>query len=155
MKTEDVTEFLNIDLEVFSRESLTPFVEGLGRTVHVLHDGRWGRKHAACVELWASGWKETPEAIIKAMVRLLDRLPRSAKALWNRADRRQFNIGVRAALRPRSFELALGPASLKAISRLNARVVFTVYAPDGADNVSGRVASERMAVERRGRTTRA
>jgi len=157
LKDEETTAFLNVDLEVFSRESLAAFVKGLGRSVHVLHEGRWGRKYAACVELWASGWNQSPESIIRRILRLLSRMPRSARTLWNRADVRQFNIGVQAALKPRTFELSLSPESVAAIGRLKARIVFTVYAAESPPSVppaSGE-SSRRPSVERRSRTTRA
>ena len=127
---EDETEYLNVDLEVFSRESLATFVKGLGRSVHVLHEGRWGRRHAACLELWSSGCGEEAEVIIRRMLRLLTRMPRSAKILWNRAQVRQFNIGIQAAAKSRAFELHVRPDTLQAMARLGARLVVTVYAPE-------------------------
>ena len=127
---EDETEYLNVDLEVFSRESLAPFVKGLGRSVHVLHEGRWGRKHAACLELWSAGCGEEAEVTVRRMLRLLGRMPRSAKILWNRAQARQFNIGVQAAAKSRTFELHLKPDTLQAMARLGGRLVVTVYAPE-------------------------
>lgn len=125
---ENGTEFLNVDLEVFSRESLAPFVKGLGRSVHVLHEGRWSRGFAACVELWASGCGQSAEAIIGRMVRLLSKMPREAKLLWNGAQVRQFNVGIQAASKPQSFELRLRQETLKAVATLGARLVVTVYA---------------------------
>jgi hypothetical protein len=80
------TEYLNVDLEVFSRESLATFVKGLGQSAHVLHEGRWGRRYAACLELWSSGCGERAEVTIRRMLRLLIKMPRPAKILWNRAQ---------------------------------------------------------------------
>jgi hypothetical protein len=127
---DDETEFLNVDLEVFSRESLAPFAKGLGRSVHVLHEGRWARRYAACLELWGSGYGQTADAIIRRMVRLLNKMPRSAKLLWNRAQVKQFNIGIQAGTKPRGFELKVRPATLQAVARLGAQLVVTVYAVD-------------------------
>ena len=127
---DDETEYLNVDLEVFSRESLGTFVKGLGRAVHVLHEGRWGRKHAACLELWSSGCGEEAEVTIRRMLRLLTKMPRSARVLWKRAQVRQFNIGIQAAARSRTFELHVRPDTLQAMARLRAQLVVTVYAPE-------------------------
>ena len=127
---DDATEFLNVDLEVFSRESLAPFARGLGRPVHVLHEGRWGRRYAACLELWSGGSGQTADAIIRRMVRLLNKMPRSAKLLWNRARVKQFNIGIQAAIKPRSFELKVRPDTLKGVARLGAQLAVTVYSAD-------------------------
>jgi hypothetical protein len=106
---DDATEFLNVDLEVFSTESLALLVKGLGRSVHVLHQGRWGRKYAACVELWSSGSGQKADVIIRRMVRLLNRMPRNAKALWNRAQVRQFNIGIQSGFRPPALSCPCNP----------------------------------------------
>ena len=128
---DDSTEFLNVDLEVFSRERLTVFVSGLGRSVHVLHEGRWGRRrYAACLELWTSGYGQTPDHIVQGMVRLLKKMPRPAKVLWNRAQTRRFNIGIQAAFKPRSFELPLRPATVKAVTDVGAQLLITVYAQE-------------------------
>jgi hypothetical protein len=126
----DETEFLNVDLEVFSRETLAPFAGALGRSWHILHVGHWGRRHAACLELTASGYGQGADAIILRMTRLLNKMPRSAKVLWNRAQARQFNIGVEAAVRSRTFELHLRPDTLQAVARLGGKLVVTVYAPE-------------------------
>ena len=123
------TEFLNVDLEVFSRERLAPLVEALGPSVHVLHEGRWGRRYAACLEVSGS-YRLSADAIIRRMVRLLTKMPRSARVLWNRAQTRQFNVGIEAAARSRTFELPLGPETLRAAARVGAQLVVTVYAPE-------------------------
>jgi len=146
---DDKTEFLNVDLEAFSRESLATLAKSLGRSVNVLHEGRWGRRYAACFELWSSGYGQTADAIILRMARLLTKMPRSAKVLWNRAQVSQFNIGIGAAARSRTFELHVRPEALQAAARLGARLVVTVYAPERLPP-----AHEAQSKERRGRPTR-
>jgi len=42
---------------------------------------------------------------------------------------RDFNIGVQAAMQPRSYEMPLAAEIVKAASKVNARIVLTVYAP--------------------------
>lgn len=124
------TNFLNVDLEVFSRESLAPFAKALGRRVHVLHEGRWSRQYAACIELWGSGRGQSPDTIIRRMIRLVRRLPRSARRLWVQARVKQFNIGIEAGTRPRSCEFPLAPDVVLDAGRLGARIVITVYAAE-------------------------
>ena len=125
------TEFLNVDLDVFSRESLAPFVKALERSFFVLHEGRWGRKYGAILELHASGYgKRTADSIIRRMSALLNKMPDSARELWNRAQIRQFNIGIQAARKPVAVEFQVGQDTLQAVSRLGASLVITVYAPE-------------------------
>lgn len=58
---------------------------------------------------------------------------------------KQFNIGIQAAFKPRSFELQIGPDTLEGVARLGARVVVTVYAaqaPTADHTTSAEEASE-------------
>lgn len=125
------TEFLNVDLEVFSGESLAPLVKGLGRSFFLLHEGRWGRKYAAILELQGSHYgKKKADLIIRRMVVLLKKMPRSVRHLWKGAQVRQFNIGIQAALKPHAFELQVGQDTLQSVARLGASIVITVYAAE-------------------------
>lgn len=75
----------------------------------------------------ASGYGQSPDTIIRAMARLLDRMPRSARALWNRAQVRRFNVGIQAAFQPLIFQVPVRPETIQAVARLGAEVVITVY----------------------------
>ena len=126
---DESTEFLNVDLEVFSRERLEVFVSGLGRAVHVLHEGRWGRRrYAACLGC-GEVIRQTPDQIIKGWFGL-KKMPRAAKHLWAGAQTRRFNVGIQAAFKPRSFELPLRPATITAVADVGAQLLITVYAPE-------------------------
>src|SRR5574341_2109022 len=126
------TEFLNVDLDVFSRERLTPFVNGLGKSFFVLHEGRWGRKYAAILELAAGGssQRNNPDRLIRRMVTLLNKMPRTARSLWDRAQVKQFNIGIQAALKPHAFDIQIGQETLQEVAGLGARLIVTVYAAE-------------------------
>jgi hypothetical protein len=60
-------------------------------------------------------------------VKLVKRLPRSERRLWNAATRREFNIGIQAASGPASYELPLDPATVRAAADVNATIGITVY----------------------------
>lgn len=123
------THFLNVDLDVFSRASLEPLAAAFGSTVLPLNVGRDGRRHRAHFELNA-GNRKSADALIAAMVALVKGLPKSARSVWNGAYRRDFNVGVQAGFKPRSYELSLTPETLKLVSSVNARVVLTIYAAE-------------------------
>src|SRR5688572_19255015 len=135
MQTEpgyEETQFLNVDLDVFSRESLAPLVAALGERVFVLHEGRWGRRYSANVELAGNVHTKDADFLIKHLAALITKLPPSARRLWKRASAREFNIGIQGALKPRSFELRIKPETLAAAARLDARIVITVYAAEAS-----------------------
>lgn len=126
MKSTPTTEFLNVDLDVYSRANLEPLVTAFGDRVSVMNVGRKKRIYEAHLEL-AKIVKNADEAV-QGFGTLIEALPRSARKLWDKAKIRDFNIGVCAAMQPYSYELALSNKSVEIASRLKARIVFTIYA---------------------------
>ena len=125
------TQFLNVDLDIFGKVPLDPIVEAFGDEVLVLHVGKWGRRYSAHVELSASGAESAHQAdrVVRQLARLVERLPRHARRIWNQADAREFNLGIEAAVKSGMFELRLKPETLAAVAKLDGRIVITVYSP--------------------------
>jgi hypothetical protein len=119
--------FLNVDLDIHSRSKLKPLVNAMGKTVDVLHLGRDQGVYQAHLEL--PGVHRSADATIKRFCKLIQSLPPPAAKLWDKADKRGFNIGIQAAIRPHAFEIVLAPATIRIASSLNARIVVTIYAP--------------------------
>ena len=126
---QETTHFLNVDLDIHSKSNLQPLVTAMGKNVHVLFVGRIKRTHQAHLELWGSGLSESADPIIRGFCGLIRSLPKPALELWNAAKVRDFNIGVQAAMQPRSHEVALAPETVRAAAEVNARIVLTIYAP--------------------------
>jgi hypothetical protein len=124
------TRFLNVDLDIWSRSPLEPLVRGFGEKVFALHIGKEGRgRHGAHLELAASGGQEQADKLIRDLVALVKKLPRSSRTLWNLAQAREFNLGIQAGSTPFSYELRLEPRTLRAVASVNARLTVTVYRP--------------------------
>lgn len=121
----DTTLFLNVDLELVSREALAPLVDALAPALHALHVGRVGARHHASLELL--GQPRTPDAAIRRMVAAVQRLPRAPRDRWRRATRRDFNVGIQAAAAPRAREFALDAETVALVARVGGRIVITVY----------------------------
>lgn len=122
------TRFLNVDLDIWSTSPLQPLVKAFGPKVFALHVGKeTRRRHGAHLELAGGADRQNPDELIGRFVKLVKRLPRSARRSWNRASVREFSIGVQAATKPFSYELRLQPKTLRAAASVNARVVLTVY----------------------------
>ncbi len=122
--------FLNVDLDIWSSTSLDRLVASFGRHVLVLHVGKEGRRYGAHLELATRRDSDDADKLIRRFVALVRRLRPASRAVWDRAQRRDFSIGIQAGANPFSYELPLQPATLGAIASLNARVVFTVYGTD-------------------------
>jgi hypothetical protein len=137
------TTLLNVDLDIWSRSPLDGLVSAFGRRVFVLHAGKEGRRHSAHLELARSGQSRGADQLIRDFVALIRRLPPKGRAWWNRAHRRDFNVGIQAATKPHSYELPLDPATVRAAAAVNARIVITVYGADPNAESPRRAASRR------------
>ena len=123
---DDQTHFLNVDLVVWSRSPLDELVAAFGKRVDVLYVGSEGRRYGAHVEL--ASVSKSVDALVRGLARLVTNLPETPRALWDRAQRREFNIGIQAGHEPHCHELRLKPDTLEAVVSLNARIVVTTYA---------------------------
>jgi hypothetical protein len=125
------THFINVDLDVFSRSDLTPVVDSLGKNVCVLFLGKTRRTHHTHLEVTSHA--KSADATIRRFCKLIEALPKSKRLLWDRATRRDFNIGIQAGTARESFELPVEAGTVAWAARLKARIVFTVYPPFTAD----------------------
>ena len=119
------TTFLNVDLDIWSRSPLDALVKAFGRQAFALHVGKDGRGYVAHLELAAES--TDPDRLITRFVRLVERLPRSERRVWDRARVREFNVGIQAAAGPASYELRLAHPTVRAAARVNASIGITVY----------------------------
>ena len=122
------THFLNVDLDIYSARDLQPLVTALGTTAIVLHVGRARRTYGAHLEV--AKRTRNADATIREFCSLIKGLPRPERQLWKTAKTRDFNIGIQAGLRPFCTEFALEAETVRATSDLDARILFSVYAPE-------------------------
>lgn len=119
--------FLNVDLEVYSDRPLDLFVSALGEAVDVLFLGETRGRYLAALELAGSGWQQEPDPIIMELAKLIRGLPEEARALWNTASERRFDVGCDAPAGPDARSMILSPETVAAIADLNGTVVMTIY----------------------------
>lgn len=126
MIDENETRFLNVDLDILSPAPLEPLVAALGKIF--VHDvGREGKRYGAHVALTNHG--QSADALTRALVRRVDRLPPVAKKLWKGADSRVFNVGIQAGLEPHNHETLLTSETLRMVARVGGAITITTYAP--------------------------
>ena len=133
-----MTSYLNVDLDIAGARDLAPLVRALGRRVIDLYTGRVGTRYHSHLELASLRTRDSADATITKFIALLDGLPPLARYLWRGASQRDFNIGIQGGVEPRAFELAVRPETLKAVARLGARIVVTVYAVEGPERRASR-----------------
>jgi hypothetical protein len=128
MNGVSITEFLNVDLDIYASYDLQPLVDALGRKVMALYVGRQRRSYAAHLEL--AGIPRSPDAAIRRLCAAVQALPRRERQLWSRARRRDFSIGVQAGEQPHARDFTLDAPTVELVARLGARIVVTVYSPE-------------------------
>lgn len=134
--SREETTFLNVDLDIRSNSPLDTLVKAFGRTVFALYVGREGRHFVAHLETARAS--TDPGRLIRRFVALVRRLPPAERRLWDRADHREFNVGIQASATPASYELHLDPSTVADAAKVNAGIGVTVYASALADRRPGR-----------------
>jgi hypothetical protein len=119
------TTFLNVDLDISSREDLASLAEAFRPRLIALHVGRLRQKYWARFELRTQ--PDNPNVAIRRLVSAIEKLPVRQRARWKRAATRDFNIGIQAAEEPRHSEFVVDPATAIMVGRVGARIVITVY----------------------------
>jgi hypothetical protein len=147
LASESATQYLNVDLDVWSSQSLEPLVAALGERVCVHYVGREGRRHGAHVSLARTS--RSADATARALARLIETLPQPARRLWDTASARDFNIGIQAGLTPHAHEVRLSATTLEIIARLGGRIVVTTYSPEERILIAWRHDASRNAEEGR------
>ena len=115
--------FANVDLDVASRADLTPLITAFAPRAFHLSAFRHRGLNVAIFEL--SREPRNPDAGIRAFVSLIESLPPAARAVWRRATKRDFNVGVEAAERGQVFTVLAETVVLA--GRVGASISFTVY----------------------------
>jgi hypothetical protein len=126
---EAESRFLNVDLDIEAPYDLAPLVAALGAKVFDLHTGPVRDGFETHLELAGECIQPgSADLAIREFLRLLSHLAPNAKPLWERATRRDFNIGIQGGRTPHAFEVALPRDILVGVADLGARIVITVYA---------------------------
>jgi hypothetical protein len=142
--------FINVDLEVWSREDLATFAAAVEPRSVVLHVGKVRRKFLATIEA-KSVRALTAEQTIRALLKVVESLPPGAGRLWRQAQSRVFNVGYEGGefvsllyerpvgsgrWYPRGpgktagpCETSLSPELLRAVANVGGTIATTIYPP--------------------------
>jgi hypothetical protein len=119
--------FLNVDLDVYSPRSLESLVAELGKAVIVMAAGREGARYAAHLELVASRYGQSADRIITRFVGLINRLSADARAAWDLASARTFDVGIQSGCETSQFQMLLKRTTVVAMAGVGAGLAITVY----------------------------
>jgi len=125
-------QFLNVDLDVYSRSDLQTLVKGFGKKVDALYVGRERGGYSAHLELGGYQRKFSADSTIRAFCTLIRALPKMERNFWNKATTREFSVGVEAGHQPFACDFRIEAQTVKAVAELGAAIVLTVYGPEKA-----------------------
>lgn len=127
MPTNEKTEYLNVDLEIGSKQRLDALVEELRAKLTEIYRGPLRGLKCAHYELKIP--TESPNHAIRELVKVVKKLGPAARKVWKAAKHRNFNVGVHAGVQPSSKEFPVEPEALQDVLDVDGRIVLTVYAP--------------------------
>jgi hypothetical protein len=122
-------KYLNVDLDVRSRVNLLPLREELGDDVDLMFCGESEPgSFLLSVELAGSGLLDSePDETARALCKLVENLPASARKDWDSAYDRVFDIGFESVPDSNHGLSILSPETLQQIGSLNARLALSIY----------------------------
>ena len=118
-------QFLNVDLHVESRQDLDTLATALDAQAYWQ---TWDHKgvHFLHRSLGLGRRSDTPSAIILGVTKQVQRLRGAARAAWNAAKVKEFDIGIQADRSPARGEWTVSVEGLQAASRVGAQIRITV-----------------------------
>jgi hypothetical protein len=125
-KTEQVSHFLNVDLQIESSSDLQPLVAALGKRVIVLYVERRKRTYFARLELGIGKLTTNANPTIRGLCALIRALPKAERSLWTTAKKRSFDIGVQAGA-AEGCSIPLDAKTVRDVVELAGEICFTVY----------------------------
>lgn len=133
---ESTVRFLNVDVELYGEFDRTALLPGFADAIVVLcenEDGRGGP--TVCFELNAV----TPSlpSVVAELIAIVRALPDDARAAWDAAARRVFNVGFQSGRTPHSTQWSIDANLLTALGELEVDLVVTVYGADLAGAEGG------------------
>ena len=118
-------QFLNVDLELESKQDIAHLVADLEKTALVLHYDKDETRQLARIE--AKIDITSPDQAINHLCELVESCSRNALKQWLSCTKRTFDIGFQSGMQPKCFNQALHADTLLRISALGAGIEITLY----------------------------
>ena len=129
--------FLNVDLEVHSREDLSLLAAEFEARACVLHFQQAPGANFLVVEREEEPSGPGLEAALADLCNLVESLSSPARALWDRADLRVLDAGFDAASGSPLAQFSVPPSLLRRLVAVEARLAVTVYPEDEPETSAG------------------
>ncbi|NMM40687.1 hypothetical protein [Pseudoalteromonas arctica] len=118
-------QFLNVDLELESKQDISLLVADLQKSAVVLHYDKDEYRQLARIE--SKEDVSSPDKAINHLCELIESCSRNALKQWLSCSKRTFDIGFESGTSPKCFNQALQADTLLRISAIGAGVEITIY----------------------------
>jgi hypothetical protein len=112
--------FLNVDLDLYDKGGLRELVRAMEPGMFVMHEA----EDFASLEL-ATGTTPGLDSVLNGLTDIVEALPRPARTLWNKCQRRVMNVGVESVSAPAVLSIPL--RTLKRLIAIGAELELTLY----------------------------
>lgn len=116
-------EFLNIDLDIESKEDISPIVEEWEGKITVFRNDKAEEGYFASFETQCSGVEE----IINEYVRLVNSLSEKSREIWDRAEKRTFDFGFESGTEPNNFNVKMDQLLIQKLADIGGGITITIY----------------------------
>ena len=116
-------EFLNIDLDIVSKNDIAPIIDEFGDQVCVLNNESRDGNYCASFETVCT----EENKIIETYVALVNDLSPGTRKLWNECTLREFDFGYSSGETPSTFRSKISSKSVKELSEVGGSIVITIY----------------------------
>jgi hypothetical protein len=116
------TEFLNVDLDIRTKQGLSVLLSELEVSMLVLNK----TETTASLEL-ANGGDRLDEVIV-ALVHVVQQLSEGARSIWDQCDNRRFNIGFKGGSMPPENQFLLSSETVALLASVCGEIAITIYA---------------------------
>ncbi|WP_042150313.1 MULTISPECIES: hypothetical protein [unclassified Pseudoalteromonas] len=118
-------QFLNVDLELESKNDISVLVGELAKKAIVLNYDKDDYRQSARIE--ADTDIKTPDQAINHLCEQLESCSRNALKQWLTCSKRTFDIGFNSGTKPKCFNQAIKSDTLLRISAIDAGLEITIY----------------------------
>jgi hypothetical protein len=132
--------FLNLDLELRSRENLALLGAYLSERAHILYNAETPEGYLLTAEPLNGGMGQTPEMCTEELLRTLEALPKDLSALVRGSHTRVFDYGFDSGVSSPPLTVGIPPHHLSRMAQWDIALRVTVYpyrpelAEEGAGN---------------------
>ncbi len=128
MSKLDKSCFMNVALEIFSKSDLKPVADAFGSNVTVFY---LGKEFGLFKAYFYPGWPQsnTPETGILRYCKLIQKLPKKERNLWDSAKSRSFDLGFEGPKIGRYFWGTVSQKAVRAAAEVGAQIAITIYGP--------------------------